>query len=156
MIVLKSEGIHIFIEHHNYRTLYSPNSPPAVYPFASLFTFSLSLYLSLSLSLPHLRDTCSMVPHPHVLVFFFSTFVIEPQTICLPIITSIHPSTILLLVVEPFCLLGRQDDMQKMNPPKYDKQEDMANLTCLNEASVLHNIKERYYSGLIYVSSNCK
>jgi hypothetical protein len=40
-----------------------------------------------------------------------------------------------------------------MNPPKYDKQEDMANLTCLNEASVLHNIKERYYSGLIYVST---
>ena len=28
----------------------------------------------------------------------------------------------------------------------------MADLTCLNEASVLHNIKERYYSGLIYVS----
>ena len=48
--------------------------------------------------------------------------------------------------------LVSKDDMQKMNPPKYDKQEDMANLTCLNEASVLHNIKERYYSGLIYVS----
>merc|ERR1719402_480271 len=46
-----------------------------------------------------------------------------------------------------------RDDMQKMNPPKYDKQEDMANLTCLNEASVLHNIKERYYSGLIYTYS---
>ena len=45
-----------------------------------------------------------------------------------------------------------KDDMQKMNPPKYDKQEDMADLTCLNEASVLHNIKERYFSGLIYVS----
>ena len=29
---------------------------------------------------------------------------------------------------------------------------DMADLTCLNEASVLHNVKERYYSGLIYVS----
>merc|ERR1719494_1442180 len=43
-----------------------------------------------------------------------------------------------------------RDDLQKMNPPKYDKQEDMADLTCLNEASVLHNIKERYYSGLIY------
>jgi hypothetical protein len=27
----------------------------------------------------------------------------------------------------------------------------MADLTCLNEASVLHNVKERYYSGLIYV-----
>ncbi|CAH2242139.1 jg1047 [Pararge aegeria aegeria] len=46
------------------------------------------------------------------------------------------------------------DDIQKMNPPKYDKVEDMAALTCLNEASVLHNIKDRYYSGLIYVSIN--
>ena len=45
-----------------------------------------------------------------------------------------------------------KDDMQKMNPPKFDKVEDMAELTCLNEASVLHNIKDRYYSGLIYVS----
>ena len=49
-------------------------------------------------------------------------------------------------------MLVSKDDMQKMNPPKYDKQEDMADLTCLNEASVLHNIKERYFSGLIYVS----
>ena len=45
-----------------------------------------------------------------------------------------------------------KDDLQKMNPPKFDKVEDMAVLTFLNEASVLHNIKERYYSGLIYVS----
>merc|ERR1712106_1253205 len=50
-------------------------------------------------------------------------------------------------------ILVSKDDMQKMNPPKYDKQEDMADLTCLNEASVLHNIKERYYSGLIYTYS---
>lgn len=47
------------------------------------------------------------------------------------------------------------DDIQKMNPPKFDKVEDMAELTCLNEASVLHNIKDRYYSGLIYVSILC-
>nr|CAG4643693.1 EOG090X00BY [Lepidurus arcticus] len=46
-----------------------------------------------------------------------------------------------------------KDDLQKMNPPKFDKVEDMAELTCLNEASVLHNIKERYYSGLIYTYS---
>lgn len=46
----------------------------------------------------------------------------------------------------------QRDDIQKMNPPKFDKVEDMAELTCLNEASVLHNIKDRYYSGLIYVS----
>ena len=51
-------------------------------------------------------------------------------------------------------MLVSKDDMQKMNPPKYDKQEDMADLTCLNEASVLHNIKERYFSGLIYVSQS--
>nr|XP_033337827.1 myosin heavy chain, non-muscle isoform X5 [Megalopta genalis] len=46
-----------------------------------------------------------------------------------------------------------KDDIQKMNPPKYDKVEDMAELTCLNEASVLHNLKDRYYSGLIYTYS---
>lgn len=45
-----------------------------------------------------------------------------------------------------------KDDVQKMNPPKYSKVEDMAELTCLNEASVLHNLKERYYAGMIYVS----
>ena len=45
-----------------------------------------------------------------------------------------------------------KDDIQRMNPPKFEKVEDMADLTCLNEASVLHNLKDRYYSGLIYVS----
>ncbi|XP_046959297.1 myosin heavy chain, non-muscle isoform X1 [Vanessa cardui] len=50
-------------------------------------------------------------------------------------------------------ILVARDDIQKMNPPKFDKVEDMAELTCLNEASVLHNIKDRYYSGLIYTYS---
>uniref|UniRef100_A0A3Q3ELY8 Myosin, heavy chain 11b, smooth muscle n=1 Tax=Labrus bergylta TaxID=56723 RepID=A0A3Q3ELY8_9LABR len=45
-----------------------------------------------------------------------------------------------------------KDDVQKMNPPKFSKVEDMAALTFLNEASVLHNLKERYFSSLIYVS----
>lgn len=45
-----------------------------------------------------------------------------------------------------------RDDVQKMNPPRFNKVEDMAELTCLNEASVLHNLKDRYYSSLIYVS----
>lgn len=45
-----------------------------------------------------------------------------------------------------------KDDIQRMNPPKFDKVEDMADLTCLNEASVLHNLRDRYYSSLIYVS----
>jgi hypothetical protein len=60
---------------------------------------------------------------------------------------------------ETLCVLdnGKQikvhkDDIQRMNPPKFSKVEDMAELTCLNEASVLYNLKDRYYSGLIYVS----
>jgi len=39
-----------------------------------------------------------------------------------------------------------------MNPPKFEKIEDMANLTYLNEASVLYNLRSRYGAGLIYVS----
>ncbi|XP_078739237.1 LOW QUALITY PROTEIN: uncharacterized protein LOC144952628 [Lampetra fluviatilis] len=46
-----------------------------------------------------------------------------------------------------------KDDVQKMNPPKFEKVEDMAELTCLNQASVLHNLWERYHSGLIYTYS---
>uniref|UniRef100_A0A914YEA6 Myosin heavy chain n=1 Tax=Panagrolaimus superbus TaxID=310955 RepID=A0A914YEA6_9BILA len=46
-----------------------------------------------------------------------------------------------------------KDDCQKMNPPKFEKVEDMADLSCLNEASVLHNLKSRYYSDLIYTYS---
>jgi hypothetical protein len=38
-----------------------------------------------------------------------------------------------------------------MNPPKFDKAEDMADLTHLNEASVIHNLRLRYASNLIYV-----
>ena len=45
-----------------------------------------------------------------------------------------------------------KEEIQKMNPPKFEKVEDMAELSFLNEASVLHNLTSRYYSGLIYVS----
>ncbi|KAJ8036907.1 Myosin-16 [Holothuria leucospilota] len=47
----------------------------------------------------------------------------------------------------------KKDDTQQMNPPKFEKIEDMAGLTYLNEASVLYNLKQRYYSGLIYTYS---
>ena len=48
----------------------------------------------------------------------------------------------------------RKDEIQQMNPPKFEKIEDMANLTYLNEASVLYNLKARYTAGFIYVSIN--
>lgn len=38
-----------------------------------------------------------------------------------------------------------------MNPPKFDRVDDIADLTFLNEASVVHNLRLRYYSGAIYV-----
>ena len=38
-----------------------------------------------------------------------------------------------------------------MNPPKFEMIDDMANLTFLNDASVLNNLKSRYYKDLIYV-----
>ena len=40
-----------------------------------------------------------------------------------------------------------------MNPPKFEKCEDMADLTYLNDASVLHNLRTRYASWLIYTYS---
>ncbi|KAK6734342.1 hypothetical protein RB195_017866 [Necator americanus] len=46
-----------------------------------------------------------------------------------------------------------RDDYQKVNPPRFDKCEDMSSMSCLNEASVLHNLKQRYYSNLIYTYS---
>ncbi|RKO91391.1 myosin head, motor domain-containing protein, partial [Blyttiomyces helicus] len=45
------------------------------------------------------------------------------------------------------------NDTEKMNPPKFDKAEDMADLTYLNEASVVHNLRLRYLSNLIYTYS---
>uniref|UniRef100_A0A8C7KMZ2 Myosin heavy chain, fast skeletal muscle-like n=1 Tax=Oncorhynchus kisutch TaxID=8019 RepID=A0A8C7KMZ2_ONCKI len=44
-------------------------------------------------------------------------------------------------------------DVYQMNPPKYDKIEDMAMMTYLNEASVLYNLKERYAAWMIYTYS---
>jgi len=47
----------------------------------------------------------------------------------------------------------KKDDIQQMNPPKYEKIEDMANMTYLNEACVLNNLRQRYKAGLIYTYS---
>jgi myosin protein heavy chain len=43
--------------------------------------------------------------------------------------------------------------LSKMNPPKFDRVDDIADLTYLNEASVVHNLRLRYGSGAIYVRS---
>ncbi|KDR70292.1 hypothetical protein GALMADRAFT_128012 [Galerina marginata CBS 339.88] len=46
----------------------------------------------------------------------------------------------------------RFEELFKMNPPKFDRVEDIADLTFLNEASVVHNLRLRYGSGQIYVT----
>lgn len=45
-----------------------------------------------------------------------------------------------------------REELQSVNPAKLDKIEDMSLLSYLNEACVLHNLRQRYYSSLIYVS----
>jgi myosin heavy chain 6/7 len=47
----------------------------------------------------------------------------------------------------------KKDDVQQMNPPKFTCCDDMANLTYLNDASVLHNLRDRYQRWLIYTYS---
>ncbi|XP_058815411.1 myosin heavy chain, muscle isoform X1 [Topomyia yanbarensis] len=47
----------------------------------------------------------------------------------------------------------KKDLVGQVNPPKYEKCEDMSNLTYLNDASVLHNLRERYRAKLIYTYS---
>uniref|UniRef100_A0A803SKP6 Myosin heavy chain 16 n=1 Tax=Anolis carolinensis TaxID=28377 RepID=A0A803SKP6_ANOCA len=66
-----------------------------------------------------------------------------------------------VLTVTKQTVTVKKDDVQQMNPPKFYQISDMANMTFLNEASVLDNLKQRYvmmriytYSGLFCVTIN--
>ncbi|NXX86082.1 MYSS protein, partial [Urocolius indicus] len=50
-------------------------------------------------------------------------------------------------------LTVKEDQIYSMNPPKYDKIEDMAMMTHLHEPAVLYNLKERYAAWMIYTYS---
>ncbi|XP_055547306.1 myosin heavy chain, muscle isoform X21 [Wyeomyia smithii] len=47
----------------------------------------------------------------------------------------------------------KKESLSQVNPPKFEKVEDMADLTFLNEAAVLHNLRQRYFCKLIYTYS---
>uniref|UniRef100_A0AAX7SZH4 Myosin, heavy chain b n=1 Tax=Astatotilapia calliptera TaxID=8154 RepID=A0AAX7SZH4_ASTCA len=47
----------------------------------------------------------------------------------------------------------KEDEVFPMNPPKFDKIEDMAMMTHLSEPTVLYNLKERYAAWMIYTYS---
>merc|ERR1712130_418170 len=44
-------------------------------------------------------------------------------------------------------------EIGRVNPPKFEKCEDMVNLTYLNDASVFWNLKTRYQDKLIHTYS---
>ncbi|KAG7271847.1 hypothetical protein CRUP_023757 [Coryphaenoides rupestris] len=50
-------------------------------------------------------------------------------------------------------LVVREDQVFPMNPPKFDKIEDMVMMTHLHEPAVLYNLKERYAAWMIYTYS---
>merc|ERR1712029_439255 len=47
----------------------------------------------------------------------------------------------------------KTEELGQINPPKFEKCEDMANLTYLNDASVFHNLDVRFKAKLIYTYS---
>lgn len=47
----------------------------------------------------------------------------------------------------------KEDQVCQVNPPKFDCTEDMANLTYLGDACILHNSVVRYVNQLIYTYS---
>ena len=54
-----------------------------------------------------------------------------------------------------FCLRFtlKAGEIGRVNPPKFEKCEDMVNLTYLNDASVFWNLKTRYQAKLIHTYS---
>ncbi|CAL8360200.1 unnamed protein product [Merluccius merluccius] len=43
-----------------------------------------------------------------------------------------------------------EDDIEKANPPSYDRTEDLASLLYLNESSIMHSLRQRYGGNLIH------
>ncbi|XP_071316767.1 unconventional myosin-XVIIIa-like isoform X3 [Trachinotus anak] len=43
-----------------------------------------------------------------------------------------------------------EDDVEKANPPTFDRVEDLASLQYLNESSVMHSLRQRYGGNLVH------
>ncbi|XP_075034092.1 myosin-4-like [Mixophyes fleayi] len=83
-----------------------------------------------------------------------STFVIDPKTMYVKgVITSREGGKVTVKKEDNTTVTVKDDEVFPMNPPKYDKIEDMAMMTHLNEPSVLYNLKERYAAWMIYTYS---
>ncbi|XP_069510588.1 myosin-4-like [Ambystoma mexicanum] len=83
-----------------------------------------------------------------------SCFVCEPKELFVKgVIQSKEGGKVTVKTEGGQSLTVKDDQVFPMNPPKYDKIEDMAMMTHLNEATVLYNLKERYAAWMIYTYS---
>uniref|UniRef100_A0A8C7N629 Myosin XVIIIAa n=1 Tax=Oncorhynchus kisutch TaxID=8019 RepID=A0A8C7N629_ONCKI len=46
-----------------------------------------------------------------------------------------------------------EDDVEKANPPSFDRVEDLSSLQYLNESSVMHSLRQRYGGNLIHTQA---
>ncbi|XP_075040962.1 myosin heavy chain, skeletal muscle, adult-like [Mixophyes fleayi] len=69
------------------------------------------------------------------------------------LVTAREDGKITLKTDDGRTVTANESQVYPQNPPKYDKIEDMAMMTHLNEASVLYNLKERYAAWMIYTYS---
>ncbi|ELK31854.1 Myosin-4 [Myotis davidii] len=83
-----------------------------------------------------------------------SVFVVEPKEAYVKtVIQSKDGGKVTVKTESGATLTVREDQVFPMNPPKYDKIEDMAMMTHLHEPGVLYNLKERYAAWMIYTYS---
>ncbi|XP_036896560.1 myosin-13-like isoform X2 [Sturnira hondurensis] len=68
-------------------------------------------------------------------------------------IQSREDDKVIVKTVDDRTLTLNSDQVFPMNPPKFDKIEDMAMMTHLHEPGVLYNLKERYAAWMIYTYS---
>ncbi|XP_012861749.1 myosin-2 [Echinops telfairi] len=83
-----------------------------------------------------------------------SVFVVEPkQSFVKGVVQSREAGKVTVKTEGGATLTVKDDQIFPMNPPKFDKIEDMAMMTHLNEPAVLYNLKERYAAWMIYTYS---
>ncbi|XP_043858728.1 myosin-4 [Dromiciops gliroides] len=83
-----------------------------------------------------------------------SVFVVEPkESYVKSTVQSREGGKVTVKTEAGATLTVKEDQVFSMNPPKYDKIEDMAMMTHLHEPAVLYNLKERYAAWMIYTYS---
>ncbi|XP_060109371.1 myosin-4-like [Heteronotia binoei] len=83
-----------------------------------------------------------------------SVFVVDPKVSYVKAtVTSREGGKVTAKTEKGETVTVKEDQVFSMNPPKYDKIEDMAMMTHLHEPAVLYNLKERYAAWMIYTYS---